>query len=216
MKKLIDTEEITFDMIDAFLSKSNISEGVRAAIEAAPEAIRKLTRPAKVNGGNFMTGVDERLVIEAAQRQYQWWLEEKDKKQKPDDFNKLLACLHAGRIDDITRRAVLWSVSDDTGLSSKTIWAHMMAGMAPERGADYPRDVSDLGRCLRLLDRVPEWKPRIQEMAKYGKYWAALVERWDELAAMYAAEMLAHSGRTAPKTYAMMKSIFQGVKYEQA
>lgn len=70
-------------------------------------------------------------------------------------------------------------------------------------------DSSDLGRCLRLLELFPEWKPRVGEMARYSAQWAALVERWDELAEMMADEVgigwSKGKGKRAPRTYAAMK-----------
>lgn len=57
-------------------------------------------------------------------------------------------------------------------------------GQKPDRS--YPSDGDDLGRCLRLLDLMPEWKPRMVEMTAVSPYWAALVKHWDELAARHA------------------------------
>src|ERR1035441_7297858 len=56
----------------------------------------------------------------------------------------------------------------DTGLSSETMCLYFISGRAPERlrgfsGPCYPLDPSDLGRCLRLLDVVPEWRARLAE-----------------------------------------------------
>lgn len=104
----------------------------------------------------------------------------------------------------ISRAALDWITSDDTGLSSQAIWTHMTGGANwPWGYPHYPHDPSDLGRCLRLLEAVPEWKPRIAEMAERGPEWAALVARWDELAASYALE---EPTRRAPITYAAMRA----------
>jgi hypothetical protein len=81
----------------------------------------------------------------------------------------------------IIERAHAWIVGRDTGSSSEAIWAVMM-GMKPDWDS-HPHDGDDLGRCLRLLDLIPEWKLRLGEMAVVYPYWAALVEHWDELAA---------------------------------
>jgi hypothetical protein len=79
----------------------------------------------------------------------------------------------------IEERAAAWRSGHDTGASSKAIWA-VMTGQQPERSA-YPMDEDDLGRCLRLLELIPEWKPRLPEMAVVSPYWAALVENWPDL-----------------------------------
>ncbi len=67
-------------------------------------------------------------------------------------------------LSDEHRRACEWIVSSDTGLSSRHIWAVMM-GVPIERKS-HPSDPSDLGRCLRLLAAVPQWRPRIGEMSQ--------------------------------------------------
>lgn len=119
--------------------------------------------------------------------------------------DQLAADLEAAREDvSIARRALLWLAGGDSGMSSKAICYHML-GM-PSDGS-YPLDPSDLGRCLRLLELFPEWKPRMGEMARYSEQWAALVERWDELAEMMADEVGIDwsKGERAPRTYAAMK-----------
>lgn len=70
----------------------------------------------------------------------------------------------------VEERALFWSLTNDTGISSKTIVAHMLGtpktdvfGMMP------PSDASDRGRCIRLLELIPEWIPRLQELAQNEK-----------------------------------------------
>lgn len=115
---------------------------------------------------------------------------------------------------DTNRIALDWLLnSDDTGLSSKAIARHMLG--LPEGGYGawaYPCDPGDLGRCLRLLVNIPEWKPRIHEMASHGPIWAALVARWDDLAASMEAEVGIDwtKGKSAPRTYELMRKIREG------
>jgi len=104
--------------------------------------------------------------------------------------------------------ALRWIVSDDTGMSSQALWAQM-AGVPHECRRHHPHDPADLGRCLVLLARVPEWRARIGEMAAHGPAWSALVARWDELEACMADEVGIDwsKGQNAPKTYDLMDSI---------
>lgn len=109
------------------------------------------------------------------------------------------------------RAAMLWVVGSDTGMSSKAIWSHMVNGCAERAWGSvyYPLDPDDFGRCYRLLLRVPEWRPRIGEMAVYGPEWAGLAAAWDELTNLYEQEIgpgFDREGR-APKLYARMKDI---------
>lgn len=115
----------------------------------------------------------------------------------------------------IEQRAIQWIVSRDTGDSSKAIWAHMMGAQKPDLGWPHPYDPDDLGRCLRLLRLIPEWKPRLPEMSKRSKAWAALVSHWDELAAMMNDEVGLdwEKGRSAPRTYERMGKVMGESKY---
>lgn len=89
--------------------------------------------------------------------------------------------------DSIEKRAAMWAAAGDTGTSSKAILA-VMVGKPPKTRFCYPHDGDDLGRCLGLLDAVPEYRIRLGEMAAIGPEWAALVENWDELERMCRAK----------------------------
>ncbi len=49
----------------------------------------------------------------------------------------------------------------------------------------HPRDPGSFGRCVALLEQMPEWRLRMKEMGAYGEEWARLVEHWSELAELY-------------------------------
>lgn len=110
----------------------------------------------------------------------------------------------------IEQRAIQWVASGDTGASSMTIYRHML-GLPHDGGfgVSEPSDGGDLGRCLRLLRLIPEWRPRMHEMAKLSHAWAALVPHWDELSALLEAEigtdLPCNAG--APKTYARINAL---------
>lgn len=89
-----------------------------------------------------------------------------------------------------------WLASDDTGLSSRYM-ARVLAplaglGRVPEErahfgGVHWPHDGDDFGRCVRLLQAVPELRPHVPAMAGHGKEWSGLVQHWEELEASHAA-----------------------------
>src|SRR5689334_8762258 len=89
--------------------------------------------------------------------------------------------------DSVEARALTWSLGRDTGLSSQSI-AGFMTGRGPNRWNryDHPHDGDDLGRCIRLLALIPEWRPRLSEMGKVSLEWGALAKHWDELEDMYS------------------------------
>ena len=68
----------------------------------------------------------------------------------------------------VEQRALFWALSGDTGVSSKSIMAHMVGALKSDAfGMQPPSDSSDRGRCIRLLELIPEWLPRLDEMKKY-------------------------------------------------
>lgn len=81
-----------------------------------------------------------------------------------------------------------WLNGTDTGLSSKAIYAVMMDCV--NSYGDTPRDSDDFGRCYRLLQKFPDWKARMPEVATaYPKTaWPAIVAIWDKLTEYYEAE----------------------------
>ena len=118
-------------------------------------------------------------------------------------------CDEFGRPDRIAAPGsglIAWACSDEVGMSS-VFMARRLAPLAglqfpghriPDEPA-YPYDPSDFGRCMGLLDAVPELRLHIAKMAEYGKVWAAYVEHWDALETLF--------GENAPKLYARMKEL---------
>ena len=104
------------------------------------------------------------------------------------------------------RKAFQWLFSNDTGMSSKALLGHMVAGVSD---GSYPHDPADLGRCLRLLEKFPQWKERIPEMARYGSVWATYALHWNELRDMMDEEVGIDwsKARKAPKTYEFMSRL---------
>lgn len=95
-----------------------------------------------------------------------------------------------------------WYTNGDTGTSSLVI-AHVLHrpnklftnGTLKE---DVPRDPADFGRCVRLLDLMPQWRALLPAVADVSPAWRAMVQHWSELEALYREE--APLG-TAPKLY---------------
>lgn len=118
-------------------------------------------------------------------------------------------------MSDITpERLGAWLNSRDTGLSSEAIFHFMTLAVPPQH---HPHDPADLGRCLRLLERFPEWKPRMPELAAHDPYWAALLRQWDEIVAAFISEADGslpgkYASWCAPKTYELMRHVLDGVR----
>lgn len=109
----------------------------------------------------------------------------------------------------IAVRYQAWESGFDTGLSSECLGRRMCEQPNTGQGNSYPYDAHDLSRCLRLLRIIPEWRPRIGEMAACGPVWAAMAARWDELEKSLEDEVgvFWEKGKHAPKTYALLQQI---------
>jgi hypothetical protein len=70
------------------------------------------------------------------------------------------------------KKLIEWATGDDRGTSSVALLRHMM-GFEP-KSFDWtgPCDEDDRGRCIRLLNLIPEWWERLEEMANVSEYWA--------------------------------------------
>lgn len=67
----------------------------------------------------------------------------------------------------LEQRALIWSLSDNTGISSKAIAKHMIGAGG---GSMWPpSDADDRNRCINLLQLVPEWITRLPEMVQYDQ-----------------------------------------------
>lgn len=109
------------------------------------------------------------------------------------------------------RAAILsWLAVGETGESSKAI-AFKMIGQGYSRGfPTHPRDPDDLNRCLKLLEAVPQIRPRLTEMREVSPEWAALVDQWDEIEASFLEEAGPNwsKARSAKRTYDMMRRAY--------
>lgn len=83
----------------------------------------------------------------------------------------------------IDEKLLDWYRSNDTGISSETIF-EVMTGI-PVKRHSVPWDSADFGRCYRLLLLMPEWRSRMHEVAEAHPSWAGLVDAWDRLDELY-------------------------------
>lgn len=107
-------------------------------------------------------------------------------------------------------RALEWIRGGDTGISSKQIWK-VMTGLTihDESTRDFgrlPCDPSDFGRCKRLLELIPEWRPRLDHMARAYPKWGPLVREWDRVDSLYQLAFTRPS-RSAWECYNLMHEL---------
>lgn len=70
-----------------------------------------------------------------------------------------------------------WLQNGERGLSSEYV-AHFMSGA--EAHIAYPHDYDDLRRVILLIDRIPEWAPRMQELSDV-KGWERIAPKWEAI-----------------------------------
>jgi len=118
--------------------------------------------------------------------------------------------------DKELKNAYEWIVGDDTGVSSKVIWATMMGVEAKNKST--PKDPSDFGRCYRLLKLIPSWESKLQYLkeVEYGYHslndnsdhfglWSVFVDNYQEMCRLYESE---HETGKCKKLYNFMRSKF--------
>ncbi len=105
-----------------------------------------------------------------------------------------------------------WFANGQTGLSSKAM-AKAVAGINEGR-VDHPGDPDDLNRCLLFLKAVPEARLHLDKVSLLSDYWKALIERFEEVEESFINEVGFDwsKAKSAPKTYALMKSIFEPIE----
>ena len=110
---------------------------------------------------------------------------------------------------DIPDAAVEWLRKGERGISSESIFEAMTGLPIGTWEAAAPRDPSDLRRCRLLLDALPEWRHRLDEMHGKGGGWAEILPLWDVLCMTMDVECpdWRNAKGTCPKTYELMKSL---------
>ena len=88
---------------------------------------------------------------------------------------------------DLLFRALRW-LTGRSGTSSRTMLAVFLS--LPLDHGSSPSDDGDFGRCVALLDAVPEWRPLLPRMASVSLEWRLLVHDWETL------EKLHRTGRS--------------------
>lgn len=96
-----------------------------------------------------------------------------------------------------------WLASDDTGASSKYM-ASILSGQFSV-SHNYPWDPSDFGRCIRLLEAVPELESELHKMKACSPQWSAVVDNWDKWSELY-------KDRNSNKLYQEMKSAYNSIE----
>lgn len=107
-------------------------------------------------------------------------------------------------IPGLTPAVAAWLMGPDTGLSSMAILSKI-TGVKTRDPKAAPRDASDFGRCLGLLEVAPEYRDHMNEVATISPEWAAIVERWAEIETLYRSD----APESSKKIYAILSGVRQ-------
>jgi hypothetical protein len=115
------------------------------------------------------------------------------------------------------QKTIEWLADGEVGSSSKQMALWIAFGQKSDRGfgIDHPHDPDDFDRCLKYLRRVPEARADLYRLADLSPVWKALYEHWDEIEASQLEEIGINwtKARSAPKTYALMRSIIDRAEH---
>ena len=120
---------------------------------------------------------------------------------------------------DLPEDAANWLATGERGLSSEAIFSKMTGinldrngTEAPHVGRSHPCDPADLRRCRLLLEAVPAFAARLEEMSEVSRPWTRLVAVWEVLCAGMDREIpdWRTGGGSAPETLARMRAAIEG------
>lgn len=99
---------------------------------------------------------------------------------------------HKGADATLSAEAKGWLAVGEQGRSSRALFA-VATGVTPEGMSSseanaVPLDVADFRRCARLYETVPEVRTHLARAEDLCPVWRRLVDRWDELMALYRAQ----------------------------
>jgi len=113
-------------------------------------------------------------------------------------------------LSELKVKVLDWMAYGQVGISSKAM-ALASLNMEQERtwGDTHPHDPDDLNRCLLFLHHVPEARENLGKISEISNVWNALIKKWEDIEKCFLDEVGFNwsKGKSAPKTYNLMKSI---------
>lgn len=85
-------------------------------------------------------------------------------------------------VADMAKNIAWWIENGEHGQSSKTmLWQMANIVIDNKMTKAHPSDPSDLFRCYKLLEAVPQLKERLHMMDAVSPVWKNLIKNWDKL-----------------------------------
>ncbi|MBN4856442.1 hypothetical protein H4F83_05890 [Citrobacter freundii] len=111
-------------------------------------------------------------------------------------------------MSDLAMKVLQWQTTGDVGVSSATM-ASIALGLGNPfygRGFGAPHDPSDMLRCMKLLEAIPEIRDHFPAIAKRVPTFKGIIEHWDELVEVMNRECVGDNWR-APDAYNLIKKL---------
>lgn len=88
--------------------------------------------------------------------------------------------------DEVMHKELLdWALNGNTGLSSKTMARNLVDTYNGEQEQEIPYDISDLERCIKMVQACPSTRPFLNKISKKLPYYKPLIERFEHLESLH-------------------------------
>ncbi|AIE64562.1 hypothetical protein ACVNAN_001660 [Enterobacter hormaechei] len=111
-------------------------------------------------------------------------------------------------MSNLAMKVLQWQATGDVGVSSATMASIALGLDKPFYGSHFgaPHDPSDMLRCMKLLEAIPEIRDHFPAIAKRVPTFKGIIEQWDDLVEVMKRECVGERWR-APDAYNLIKKL---------
>ncbi len=111
-------------------------------------------------------------------------------------------------MSDLAMKILQWQTTGNVGVSSATMASIALGLDKPFYGSHFgaPHDPSDMLRCMKLLEAIPEIRDHFPAIANRVPTFKGIIEQWDALVEVMNRECVGERWR-APDAYKLIKKL---------
>ncbi|EPA0062162.1 hypothetical protein ACQYIJ_004192 [Enterobacter cloacae] len=111
-------------------------------------------------------------------------------------------------MSNLAMKVLQWQATGDVGVSSATMASIALGLDKTFYGSHFgaPHDPSDMLRCMKLLEAIPEIRDHFPAIAKRVPTFKGIIEQWDDLVEVMKRECVGERWR-APDAYNLIKKL---------
>lgn len=111
-------------------------------------------------------------------------------------------------MSDLAIKVLQWQAFGDVGVSSATMASIALGMNKPIYGRHFgaPHDPSDMLRCMKLVEAIPEIRDHFPAIAERVPKFKGIIEQWDELVEVMNRECVGKKWR-APEAYKLIQKL---------